>query len=29
MISGVDPQLVTITDDPEEAVDVATRAISK
>ena len=29
MISGVDPQLVTITDDPEEAVGVATRAIRK
>jgi len=29
MISGVDPQLVTITDDPEEAVSVATGTIGK
>ena len=29
MISGVDPQMVTITDDPEEAVGVATSAIRK
>ena len=28
MISGVDPQLVTITDDVDEAVRVATGAIS-
>lgn len=28
MISGVDPQLVTITDDPDEAVRVATGSIA-